>query len=534
MSSHTADPLSLPDLEARLAFIGMSYEDREALYALAPMIDSQIGPALNTLYARIRKTPDAARLFQSDAHMDRARAAQHRHWTMLSEAKFDTTYAEKVRAVGEMHAKINLDLQWYIGGYSLILERLIQCIVRDAVPAPSLFSRAQVDAGALSQKLGALMKAAMLDIELATSVYVEAAERARRVDLETRAREQESVCNVISRAMHELSRKNLKYRIEADLPAGYQSLRDDFNTSVDVLDEALQAVGDNTTAIETSISEIAFAAADLSDRTEQQAASLESTVSTIAHISAAVHTTADHADAVRQAIERTNVSVQNSEKIVRGATVAMKEIENSSNQIVSIISLIDEIAFQTNLLALNAGVEAARAGDAGRGFAIVAQEVRTLAHRSTAAAKDIRALINTSNTQVKMGVSSVAQTEKSLSGIAEDVRHISTSMTAITTSAQEQSARLHNLDDTAQSLDTNTQQNAAMVEESTAACQSLANEAKNVNRLLEGFQLSRATRTWRHDLDARTTRSLLQDTGEEPTNEQLADDTTRIQATHYR
>ncbi len=88
----------------------------------------------------------------------------------------------------------------------------------------------------------------------------------------------------------------------------------------------------------------------------------------------------------------------------------MEMISKSANEISNIIGVIDEIAFQTNLLALNAGVEAARAGEAGKGFAVVAQEVRELAQRSATAAKEIKALINTSNTQVEQGVKLVGET----------------------------------------------------------------------------------------------------------------------------
>jgi methyl-accepting chemotaxis protein len=156
----------------------------------------------------------------------------------------------------------------------------------------------------------------------------------------------------------------------------------------------------------------------------------------------------------------------------------MTEIETSSNQVSQIIGVIDEIAFQTNLLALNAGVEAARAGEAGRGFAVVAQEVRALAQRSADAAKEIKTLISTSTQQVEAGVDLVGQTGEALSRIVEQVASIDALMKEISASTTEQATGLNEVNGAVNQMDQVVQQNAAMVEEATAASHSLKNEAK--------------------------------------------------------
>ncbi|WP_288431728.1 methyl-accepting chemotaxis protein, partial [uncultured Agrobacterium sp.] len=176
--------------------------------------------------------------------------------------------------------------------------------------------------------------------------------------------------------------------------------------------------------------------------------------------------------------------------VVRKAVVAMEQIEKSSSEISNIISVIDEIAFQTNLLALNAGVEAARAGEAGKGFAVVAQEVRELAQRSANAAKDIKALITTSNTQVQQGVELVGETGRALETIVTEVQEINRHVMAIVESAQEQSSGLQQINTAVNQMDQDTQKNAAMVEESTAASHSLAREAASLNQLLGQFKLA--------------------------------------------
>jgi methyl-accepting chemotaxis protein len=170
----------------------------------------------------------------------------------------------------------------------------------------------------------------------------------------------------------------------------------------------------------------------------------------------------------------------------------MAEIENSSSQISQIIGVIDEIAFQTNLLALNAGVEAARAGEAGRGFAVVAAEVRSLAQRSAEAAKEIKTLITASNTQVQSGVALVGETGNALVGIADQVSRIDTLVNSIAGSAQEQATGLGQLNVAVNQMDQMTQQNAAMVEETTAAAHAMRSSVSDLTGRIGAFQTSTA------------------------------------------
>ena len=177
-------------------------------------------------------------------------------------------------------------------------------------------------------------------------------------------------------------------------------------------------------------------------------------------------------------------------EVVSQAVEAMGEIESSSKQITQIIGVIDEIAFQTNLLALNAGVEAARAGDAGRGFAVVASEVRALAQRSADAAKEIKGLIQASERHVGNGVNHVSETGKALSVIVEQVSRIDSLITDMAGSAQEQASALGEVNIAVNHMDQMTQQNAAMVEETTAAAHTMRSNANELSAQIGGFRTS--------------------------------------------
>jgi methyl-accepting chemotaxis protein len=303
------------------------------------------------------------------------------------------------------------------------------------------------------------------------------------------AKQQEFVVHAVATGLEKLSSGDLLFRLTTDFGGDYEKLRGDFNATMEKLQETMQSIAANTQGVQGGASEITQAADDLSRRTEQQAASLEETAAALDQITATVRRTAEVANEARDLVSTSKEDAERSGDVVRNTVQAMSEIESSSKQIANIIGVIDEIAFQTNLLALNAGVEAARAGDAGRGFAVVATEVRALAQRSADAAKEIKALISASGTQVTTGVKLVSETGQALGRIAVQVTQLNGLVAELAASAKEQATGLGEVNAAVNQMDQVTQQNAAMVEQATAASHGLSGEAHELARLVGQFRI---------------------------------------------
>jgi methyl-accepting chemotaxis protein len=304
--------------------------------------------------------------------------------------------------------------------------------------------------------------------------------------------DQEIAVSKVTDGLRRLAQGDLTVRLDQSIPESYGRLRDDFNSSTKALQEAMTQLTDSVEHIAVGSTEIRSASEDLSRRTEQQAAALEETAAAMNQITSNVKETALRAEEVSTATTNAEVNANEGGRIVEEAVVAMRAVEQSSNEIVQVVDLIDGIAFQTNLLALNAGVEAARAGDAGRGFAVVAEEVRALAQRSADAAKDIKQLVKNSSQQVDTGVKLVGRTGNALELIVTKVAEVTSLALLISKATASQSIGLQQINAAVGEMDKNTQQNAAMVEEATAAANGLSSEANQLTTLVNRYEIGSA------------------------------------------
>ena len=355
---------------------------------------------------------------------------------------------------------------------------------------------------------------AKLRLETEAAAARHAADDARAMTEAERAetaRQQEGVVQALAGGLEQLAEGNLVHRIERAFPSEYEKLRTDYNGAMIKLQAAIEVVATNTAAIRSGAGEIATASDDLARRTEQQAASLEQTAAALDEITATVKKTSEGAVHARQLVSQAKDGAEHSGEVVQRAVAAMGAIETSAHKVSQIIGVIDEIAFQTNLLALNAGVEAARAGEAGRGFAVVASEVRGLAQRSAEAAKEIKALISASERQVEEGVQLVGETGTALKRIVVQVGDINKIVVDITTSTSEQATALQDVNTAVNQMDQVTQQNAAMVEQSTAASHGLTGEAEELAKLIARFSVGqqKASRAGPHPHASAASRTTM-------------------------
>ncbi|MGV8938881.1 MAG: methyl-accepting chemotaxis protein [Allorhizobium sp.] len=329
----------------------------------------------------------------------------------------------------------------------------------------------------------------------------DAVHRGEQIDEERRQRESEKArsaeelevaVSALATGLQNLSNGKLNLRIEKPFVPALDHLRIDFNYSVEKLEETIASISASADTIRGGSGDLKSASENLAQRTERQATSLEEAAAALGEMTNSVNDSLRRCETAVEVAAETLSGANASSGVVNEAIVAMERIESSSSKIRQIIDVIDQISFQTNLLALNAGVEAARAGEAGKGFAVVAQEVRELAQRSSAAARDISQLINTSTTDVAGGVALVLKTGDSLHHIEQNIVAINQHIGAIASASREQSGRLGEINASVNELDHVTQQNAAMVEETTAAAFALASEADGLNQQVSHFAVGYA------------------------------------------
>jgi methyl-accepting chemotaxis protein len=488
MSAHDA---KTQQLNERLQFVDLDSTQRDALKRALPVISASLDGALDTFYKKARVSPETARFFSSEAHIQGAKGRQVKHWELIGSARFDAQYVDAVTTIGKTHARLGLEPRWYIGGYALILEQILQRIIEKHLEG-FLYRR---KAEALSTELSAIVKAALVDMDYAISVYLEALQEEREkseAERQVLNAQQEEALGMLDTSLNRLAGGDLTAAISKPLAPQFEGLRSNFNAAIERLDETLGAIVTAADDAASNSGELVGATDDMARRTEQQAASLEETAAAVEEITTISRESANRADEARRVVGSATEEASRSGVVVEQAVSAMSAIEDSSRKITQIISVIDQISFQTNLLALNAGVEAARAGEAGKGFAVVAQEVRELAQKSAEAAKEIKTLIDKSFADVLLGVSLVNKTGEALHHIGEQVVHINSHIDAIASSAREQSAGIAEINTAVSSMDQMTQQNAAMVEETNAATHNLMQISTTLKGLVDRFTVSKS------------------------------------------
>ena len=481
-----AHDLRQDDMSERLALYGLDSQSQQDLRDLKPLLEGAIAPALETFYTKLRADPEMRSFFKDDSHMDRIRDKQADHWAKIAEGDFDSRFLDGVRRVGHAHARIGLEPRLYISGYATVLPELMVSVLNSAPRrSKSILSKGKRSTE-ITGKVASLIKAAMMDLELSVSVYLDQLKEERR---QTQATLDKSIENLTLK-LEAFGNGDLTVSFTTDELAGDTRRIHALNTALGKVGSFVRETQEAVADIRSGSGEIAHATEDLARRTEQQAASLEQTTGSITSLTESVQDTAASARKTNETVDRALRDTQAGNEVVRETQSAMAKIEASSSEMSQIISVIDEIAFQTNLLALNAGVEAARAGEAGKGFAVVAVEVRTLAQRSAEAARSIKSLIEASSQHVAVGADLVKKSSDVLGRSIGAFEDVSEKVNLIAAETDTQATSIAEISTSVSYLDQMTQQNAAMVEQSSAAANSLSNLADNLGSVVAEFRVS--------------------------------------------
>jgi len=455
------------EMTTRLSFMKFAPGQRELLAGMKQLLGRLIPSALDRFYEQVRATPATSRFFRDQQHMRTAQSAQEQHWSRIARGNFDQDFMAGVRRIGSVHARIGLEPRWYIGAYALVLEQLVQGIGRDF----GVRRRVQQRLGGPSQAdlTAALLKAALLDMELSVSIYFEQCEVERNQAVEA-----------LTHALRTLAMGDLTAQL-ANLPESFASIQGDFNSAVLQLRELVAEVSTGAGQIQIGSSEIAQAAEDLARRTESTAASLEQTGAAVGQMTDRLRAASQAAEQTVKRADEAGKTVASGRLVAGEAVQAMGAVSDSATGIDSVIEGLDKIAFQTRVLAMNAAVEAGRAGEAGRGFAVVADLVSALAMRAEEEAKRARSQLTTTQAEIAQAVKAVENVDGELAKISTDVGAVHQLLSSIASDNQAQSAAITEINSAVGFMDQATQQNAAMVEQASAAARTLAGEVTKLN-----------------------------------------------------
>ncbi|MBN9317328.1 MAG: globin-coupled sensor protein [Devosia sp.] len=484
------------ELQERLDFVRFDEAALAELRSLRPVVERHLPDALAAFYDRLAQVPEMMAMFSGRPQMDRASDKQIGHWQAIARGQLDADYLASSRKVGERHARIGLEPRWYMGGYGLILEHLLTGVLAEelapAAPTRRLFAKPapQVDAAALSRKVSALVKAVLLDMELAVTVYFDrlteaAAERDRLAS--------ERIRHAVAAAgdvLKSLAEGDLTARITVDLDDEFEAIRHDTNAVADRLEQIITQLRGTSGSLRTATADILAGANDLSDRATRQAATIEQTSAAMEQLMGTVSANVESARAATGSARAMSETAEAGTHVMTRANEAMERITTSSDKIAKIIGLIDDIAFQTNLLALNASVEAARAGEAGKGFAVVAVEVRRLAQSAATASSDIKALIEQSGRDVSDGTALVAEATGKLGAILKSVRENELLLEQIATASASQGEGIAEITVAVRQMDEMTQHNAALVEQINGALSQTEQQAAELDMVVDVFTVS--------------------------------------------
>ena len=460
----------------RVGFLGLTEHDLGIVQAWQAECLAACPAMVDAFYAKVMGHNTTRAIITQHTTVDRQRPMMTRYIESMLGGTVDDTYIGYRRKVGQIHDRIDLDSNWFVGMYDVIREHMLAAVRTSGAPAEER-----------ERFAGAFGRVLQLDIAVVITALTES--RQGR-GLDEAYKESVAFLEAVGVALDRLAARDLTAHVTGNFSGTYRRIADSYNETIDALRNTISEVGASATQVDTASAQISDAAEHVAAGASQQAASLEEISAAVIDLTGHADAGAQRAEAARTLTEEAGAATAEGSVRMQALTSVLAEMRASADATSRIVKTIDEIAFQTNLLALNAAVEAARAGDAGRGFAVVAEEVRSLAGRSATAAKQTAELIESSVARASESAAVSADVATVLGRINERVEKVRTVMLDIAAGASEQRRNIGQVRDSVGSLTDVTQRSAASAEESSATATELSGQAAQLSELVGTFTLA--------------------------------------------
>lgn len=483
-------PASIAD---RLSFMGIERRERDVLASMRPDMATILDESLSEFYQRVHDVPELARFFPTEATTTKARTLQQMHWETILSGKFGPDYVSDVTRIGHAHARIGLEPRWYIDGYAVLLDAICRRLIQQGVGAMRTGRRfglgrgaAEADAGEkLGHQIGAIIKAAFLDMDLVISTYLARLEEERQ-----KAASERSALEQIAQALERVAEGDLSATLAQDvaerspvLAAAVAKLKTGLNTVVSDIREV-------STQVEETASSISHSHARILSQNEAQVGSIHRLTNATATLEASLDDVSGQTIAAESAVRKCVEAAARGNTNMHGVRATMADIQTAWNTISDLVGSIQNIAAQTNFLALNANVEATRAGAMGRGFSVVAMAIRDLSVKTSHAARQIAASAQKSEAVIRSGAESVQQMVADLSDIGAGIAVVNNAIRKINKEMGGQQQSVKGTHREAAALRDLTEKTSSMTEHASTDCHKLTRRSAKMVDLVSNFVLS--------------------------------------------